>query len=102
MVEAHEPLYGDDIDEYVRQLREKAQAFFEAAGKDPLEVYRIEQFEPIKQATEFHGKFYDGDSYVVLKQNRANYDIHYWHGKNATAVSSFLLHFVSIIAPSLG
>lgn len=66
-------------------MREKAQAFFDQAGKDELEVYRIEQFEPVKQDPEYHGKFYDGDSYVVLKKQRAAYEIHYWHGKNATS-----------------
>jgi len=50
-----------------------------------MEIYRIEQFEPVKIDPEFHGKFYQGDSYVVLKRNRAAYDIHYWHGKEATS-----------------
>ena len=60
-----------------------------------MEVYRIEQFEPIKQDPEFHGKFYEGDSYVVLKKQRAAYDIHYWHGKHCTAVSQLsLFNFV--------
>ena len=84
-------IFGADLEAYAAAMREKAQAFFAQAGKDPLEVYRIETFEPIKQDAEWHGKFYDGDSYVVLKKQRANYDIHYWHGKNATAVSFNLL-----------
>ena len=90
MVEADDQdgmLYGADLDDYINKLKAKAAAFFEQAGKDPMEIYRIEQFEPIKQDPEFHGKFYQGDSYVVLKKQRANYDIHYWHGKEATAVS---------------
>ena len=82
-------LYGEDMDAYIRELRAKAEAFFAQAGQDPMEVYRIEQFEPIKQDPEFHGKFYEGDSYVVLKKQRAAYDIHYWHGKHCTAVSQF-------------
>ena len=60
-------LYGEDLNAYIQQMRAKAEAFFAQAGKDPLEIYRIEQFEPIKQAQEHHGKFYQGDSYVVLK-----------------------------------
>ena len=91
MVEANDDyggtLYDEDALNYINQLKAKAAAFFEQAGQDELEVYRIEQFEPIKQDPEFHGKFYQGDSYVVLKKQRANYDIHYWHGKEATAVS---------------
>ena len=45
MVEAEDEyagLYGEDLDEYIRKLKEKAQAFFDQAGKDPLEIYRIE------------------------------------------------------------
>jgi hypothetical protein len=41
-------IYGEDMDEYIRALRAKAEVFFAQAGKDPLEVYRIEQFEPIR------------------------------------------------------
>ena len=51
-------LYGEDLEEYVRKLREKAEAFFAQAGQDPMEIYRIEQFEPVKQAGDTHGKFY--------------------------------------------
>ena len=95
MVEADDyddgQLYGEDLNEYIQQVRAKAEAFFAQAGQDPMEIYRIEQFDPVKQDKEFHGKFYQGDSYVVLKKQRANYDIHYWHGKEATAVSSHLL-----------
>lgn len=69
MVEAADnALYGEDLENYIRQMREKARAFFEQAGKDPMEIYRIEQFEPIKQAAETHGKFYDGDSYVIVNK----------------------------------
>jgi len=45
MVEAddtYDGLYGEDMDEYIREMRAKAEAFFAQAGKDPLEVYRIE------------------------------------------------------------
>lgn len=80
-------LYGDERDEHHKMLIEKAEAFFANAGKENLEVYRIEKFEPIKQDPEFHGKFYDGDSYVVLKLNDRAWDIHYWHGVDCTSVS---------------
>ena len=71
-------------------LREKAEAFFAQAGTDELEVYRIEKFEPIKVDPQYHGKFYDGDSYVILKLcDGKAWDIHYWHGVDCTAVSCF-------------
>ena len=80
-------LYGDERDAHIKEMREKAEAFFKQAGSDPLEIYRIEKFEPVKVLPEYHGKFYDGDSYVVLKMNDRAWDIHYWHGVDATSVS---------------
>lgn len=41
----------------------------------------------MRQDSEFLGKFYDGDSYVIIKRNEKDYDIHYWHGKHASGVS---------------
>ena len=78
----------EELEEYMTKMREKADAFFNRAGQDELEVYRIEKFEPVMQDSEHHGKFYTGDSYVVCCKNRKDYDIHYWHGKESTAVST--------------
>jgi len=57
----------------------------ESCGKAPLEIYRIEKFRPTLQPKDTYGKFYEGDSYVVLKKQEKEYDIHYWHGKECTA-----------------
>jgi hypothetical protein len=57
----------EELDIHIKELQEKANAFFAQAGIDGLEVYRIEKFEPVRQDPEFLGKFYDGDSYVILK-----------------------------------
>lgn len=70
---------------YMEELKEKAQAFFESIAQNELEVYRIEQLEPKPVPNETYGKFYDGDSYVILKKTRnEDFDIHYWHGNNAS------------------
>ena len=85
----------EELDVHIQELKAKAEAFFAQAGKEGLEVYRIEKFEPVRQDPEFHGKFYDGDSYVVLKQNEKDYDIHYWHGKDSSMVMlNFLMAFI--------
>lgn len=62
-----------------------AEEFLKSCGKENIEIYRIEKFKPTLQAKETHGKFFEGDSYVVLKQEDYEYNIHYWHGKEATA-----------------
>ena len=57
----------EELDVHIKELQDKANAFFAQAGKDELEIYRIEKFEPVRQDKQFHGKFYDGDSYVIIK-----------------------------------
>jgi hypothetical protein len=41
-------LYNEEIDAYVKKLRENAQEFLSSAGKGKIEIYRIEQFKPVK------------------------------------------------------
>ena len=78
-------LESEENHERSKKLIAESQAFMASCGKQPLEVYRIEKFVPTPQDPETWGKFYQGDSYVVLKLNEKEYDIHYWHGKEATA-----------------
>ncbi|KAH9616002.1 hypothetical protein KSS87_005802 [Heliosperma pusillum] len=54
-----------------------------------LEIWRIENFRPARVPDSSHGKFYTGDSYIVLKttalKNGAlRQDIHYWLGKDTS------------------
>ena len=76
----------EELDIHIKELQAKAEAFFAQAGLKDIEVYRIEKFEPVRVEDQFIGKFYDGDSYVILKQLEKDYDIHYWHGKDSTMV----------------
>jgi hypothetical protein len=44
-----------------------AAELFSGAGATPgLEVWRIEKMKPVKQGTPSSGKFFSGDSYIVL------------------------------------
>ena len=41
---------------------------FEGAGQsEGLEIWRIEELSPVKLAPEQHGRFHEGDSYIVMK-----------------------------------
>ncbi|XP_050429100.1 actin depolymerising venom protein gelsolin 1-like [Adelges cooleyi] len=61
---------------------------FESAGKTAgLKIWRIEDFEPVPYPVKEYGKFYTGDSYIVLnskedKSKKGNVisDIFYWSG----------------------
>ena len=78
-------LESEEQIEKSKRLIEESKAFMASCGKEQLEIYRIEKFVPTLQPADTYGKFYQGDSYVVLKQGDKEYDIHYWHGKECTA-----------------
>ncbi|XP_039142174.1 villin-5-like isoform X1 [Dioscorea cayenensis subsp. rotundata] len=63
---------------------------FHGAGQKPgLEIWRIENFQPVPVPKSSFGKFFTGDTYLILKttaqKNGAlRHDIHYWLGKDTT------------------
>ncbi|KAL4326174.1 hypothetical protein GQ457_11G008710 [Hibiscus cannabinus] len=64
-------------------------AFQGAGQKSGLEIWRIENFQPVPLPKSDYGKFYMGDSYVVLhtthsKGGSYSYDLHFWIGKDTT------------------
>ncbi|EFJ08608.1 hypothetical protein SELMODRAFT_235997 [Selaginella moellendorffii] len=61
-------------------------AFQGIGQKAGLEIWRIENFVPVPLPKSDHGKFYTGDSYIILKttalkSGALRYDIHFWLGK---------------------
>nr|ATU82520.1 venom gelsolin [Lethocerus distinctifemur] len=65
---------------------------FKGAGTKPgLHIWRIQSFEPVPVPVSEYGKFYTGDSYIVLhvqanKNTKEGYtwNIHYWLGEKTT------------------
>lgn len=65
---------------------------FESAGKSAgLKIWRIEDFDPVPVPTKDYGKFYTGDSYIVVnsredkgKSNKISSDIYYWSGSTSS------------------
>ncbi|KAG0601882.1 hypothetical protein M758_11G145100 [Ceratodon purpureus] len=63
---------------------------FQGVGQKPgMDIWRIEDFKPVLLPKESHGKFYTGDSYIVLKTTALktggfHYDIHFWLGKKTS------------------
>jgi gelsolin len=61
-------------------------AFVGAGQKPGKEIWRIEKFCPVKYPVAEYGKFYEGDSYIILitKQQSTSavlsWDIHFWLG----------------------
>ncbi|XP_073305104.1 villin-4-like [Primulina huaijiensis] len=64
-------------------------AFQGAGQKAGIEIWRIENFNPVAIPKSSHGKFFTGDSYVILKTTTTKngalrHDIHYWLGKDTS------------------
>ncbi|KAJ4978165.1 hypothetical protein NE237_008945 [Protea cynaroides] len=63
-------------------------AFQGVGQKVGTEIWRIENFEPVLLPKSEYGKFYMGDSYIVLqtsgKGGSSLYDIHFWIGKDSS------------------
>ncbi|XP_020585776.1 villin-2-like [Phalaenopsis equestris] len=64
-------------------------AFQGAGQRVGTEIWRIENFEPVPLPKTDHGKFYSGDSYIILQTTSGKggsyvYDIHYWIGKDTS------------------
>ncbi|KAK1649941.1 hypothetical protein QYE76_067746 [Lolium multiflorum] len=63
---------------------------FQGAGQKPgTEIWRIENFNPVPLPKPDYGKFYCGDSYIILQTtcNRGGayqFDIHFWIGKDSS------------------
>ncbi|KAF2307957.1 hypothetical protein GH714_033793 [Hevea brasiliensis] len=63
---------------------------FQGVGQRPgTEIWRIENFQPVPLPKSDYGKFYMGDSYIVLQTTSGKggaylYDIHFWIGKDTS------------------
>ncbi|KAM0907644.1 hypothetical protein ACQ4PT_015983 [Festuca glaucescens] len=70
-------------------MREVDPAFQGVGQKDGLEIWRIEKLQAVPIPRESHGKFFTGDSYIILKTTALKngsfgQDIHYWLGKDTS------------------
>lgn len=78
-------------------------AFANAGQQAGTEIWRIEDFKPVPYPQNQFGKFYTGDSYIILntkinKRGEKSWDIHFWLGSEtsqdeagAAAILSVLL-----------
>uniref|UniRef100_A0A2N9I1D8 HP domain-containing protein n=1 Tax=Fagus sylvatica TaxID=28930 RepID=A0A2N9I1D8_FAGSY len=70
-------------------LLRKVPMLFSLTKYSGLEIWRIENFHPVPVPKSAYGKFFTGDSYVILKttalkSGALRHDIHYWLGKDTS------------------
>jgi gelsolin len=82
-------LFGSPIEKEIKKLAAQGEPAWKTAGKTPgMEIWRIEKFQVKPWPKEQYGKFYDGDSYIVLRtykrEDALAWDVHFWLGEHTT------------------
>ncbi|GFR76311.1 gelsolin [Elysia marginata] len=84
-------LFGSDTEKQVKKESAETEPAWKNAGKAPgLQIWRIVKFKVTHQPQDEYGKFYEGDSYIILNTykeedtNQLLYDVHFWIGKYST------------------
>ncbi|XP_067684710.1 gelsolin-like protein 2 [Haliotis asinina] len=84
-------LFGSDLEKNVKKESAEAEAAWQGCGKSVgLKIWRIVKFEVKSWPEADYGKFYDGDSYIILNTYKEAdseellYDVHFWIGQHST------------------
>eukprot|EP01137_Pigoraptor_chileana_P018286 Opistho-2@77538 len=83
---------GSDLEKKVKLAAAETEPAWKNAGKKVgIEIWRIEKFTVKSWAKEQYGKFYGGDSYIVLRtykkdpaSEKLSWDVHFWIGDEST------------------
>jgi len=82
-------------------------AFVNCGQAPGVEIWRIENLKVVAQDKKTYGKFYSGDSYIVLvtrkNKDKLEWDIHFWLGKKTTQDESGIAAYKTVeLDDSLG
>jgi len=83
--------FGSDEDKKVKKESAETEPAWQGAGQEVgLQIWRIVKFKVEHWDKEEYGKFYSGDSYIILNTykepdgDELKYDVHFWIGKYST------------------
>jgi len=84
--------YASETAQKVRKAAADTEKAWDGAGKEEgLQIWRIEQFNVVHWPKEKYGKFFQGDSYIVLhtykpdpNEEDLDYNVFFWLGKETT------------------
>ncbi|XP_071829544.1 gelsolin-like protein 2 [Apostichopus japonicus] len=84
-------LVGTDTDRAVKKESAETELAWKGAGESVgIQIWRIVKFKVKSWPSEDYGKFYNGDSYIILNtykeadSDELNYDLHFWIGSQST------------------
>lgn len=84
-------MLGSDLEKEVRKAAAENEPAWNNAGKKVgLEIWRIEKFQVVSWPKEQYGKFFSGDSYIVLHtykekdSDALRWDVHFWIGMESS------------------
>jgi len=85
-------LFGSDTEKGVKKDAAKTETAWQGVGqKVGLKIWRIVNFKVVEWPQEDYGKFFSGDSYIILntykpdpKSDELAYDAHFWIGSKST------------------
>jgi len=85
-------LFGSDTEKQVKKQSAETEPAWKNAGKRVgIQVWRIVNFKVTDWPKEDYGKFFNGDSYIILNTYKPNpdseelaYDLHFWIGSQSS------------------
>jgi gelsolin len=84
-------LFGSDTEKNVKKSSAETEPAWNGAGqKVGIQIWRIVKFKVTHWAKNEYGKFYNGDSYILLNTYKEKdseellYDLHFWIGADST------------------
>jgi len=84
-------MFGSDEDKKVKKESAETEPAWEGAGQEVgIKIWRIVKFEVTEWPKEEYGRFYNGDSYIILNTYTEGdspellYDVHFWIGKESS------------------
>lgn len=85
-------LFGSDTEKQVKKESAQSEPAWQGAGQEVgLQIWRIVKFQVTDWPKEEYGKFFSGDSYIVLNtyhptedSEELAYDVHFWIGQHST------------------
>jgi len=84
-------LFGSDTERKVKKESAQTEPAWKGAGeKVGIQIWRIVKFKVKSWPKEDYGKFYNGDSYIILNTYKKEgsdellYDVHFWIGQYST------------------